>query len=293
MTAFAVNYRGIVVSNRVQLAVIVSIVALLLATIISSLFFVRIGNVSPLLPFGLLPLGTSAALIFWSYLGYENVSNVAEEFENPERDFQRSIMLSFVLISGLYIAVSFVTIGTQAYKVGGGNVAPFAAILSNVLGGLGAAGTAILAAFIMFGTVNAYTTGTSRVFYAVARDGGFPRALDHINAKTKVPDRALLLLIACVIPVTVAFYFLQVDLETALLIPSGATIFVYIIGSAAGVKILRNQNDHEGKNSRRKKFLPWISLIVSIVMAPFVGELIGVSLVVVAAALLYVKLSKR
>lgn len=111
-------------------------------------------------------------------------------------------------------------------------------------------------------------------------------------AATRI-SRALLLLIACVIPVTVAFYFFLVDLETALLIPSGVAIFVYIIGSAAGVKILRNQNDQERKNSRRKKLLPWISLIVSLVMAPFVRELIGVSLVVVAAALLYVKLSKR
>ena len=83
----------------------------------------------------------------------------------------------------------------------GGSIAPFAVILSNVVGRYGAAGTALLAIFIIFGTVNAYTTGMSRVFYAVSRDGGFPRALDHLNEKTKVPDRALISLFGCTIPV--------------------------------------------------------------------------------------------
>ena len=116
---------------------------------------------------------------------------MAEEFENPQRDFHRSIILSVVLISILYVSVTFVTIGTDAYRAGG-SIAPFAVILSNVVGRYGAAGTALLAIFIIFGTVNAYTTGMSRVFYAVSRDGGFPRALDHLNEKTKVPDRALI-----------------------------------------------------------------------------------------------------
>jgi amino acid efflux transporter len=99
--------------------VIGSIVALLVATIIGSLLFVKSSNFFPFLPAGLLPVGTAASLIFWSYLGYENVSNVAEEFENPKRDFHRSIILSAAIIGLLYIMVAFVTIGTLAYSAGG------------------------------------------------------------------------------------------------------------------------------------------------------------------------------
>ncbi|TLY00282.1 MAG: amino acid permease, partial [Thaumarchaeota archaeon] len=157
-SVFVVNYRGIVMSNKVQLAVVVSIVALLLATVISSSYLVRLENLEPFLPNGLLPIGVCAALIFWSFLGYENVSNVAEEFSDPKKDFHRSILLSVALVSGLYVAVAFVTVGTLSYK-SGGSVAPFAAILSNVLGVYGAIGTAILAVFIIFGTANAYMTG--------------------------------------------------------------------------------------------------------------------------------------
>jgi amino acid efflux transporter len=285
LIAFIVNFRGIVVSNKVQLATIVSIIALLLAAIISSTLFVKTQNFTPFLPSGLIPVGTAAALIFWSYLGYENVSNVAEEFENPQRDFRRSIILSVVLISALYIAVSFVTIGTLAYK-SSGSIAPFAVILSHVLGKYGAAGTAVLAVFIIFGTVNAYTTGMSRVFYAVSKDGGFPRALDHINARTKVPDRALIALFSCTIPVFITYYFLKVNLETALLIPSGAAIIVYVIGSGAGVKLFGKGND------KKMVIFSLISLLISLIVVPFVGRLLLASIAIVVIAFLYNKIRK-
>ena len=290
VAAFVINYRGIVISNRVQLASVVSIVALLLVTVVTSAFFVKAGNFSPFLPDGWLPVGTAAALIFWSFLGYENVSNMAEEFENPQRDFRRSILLSVGLISALYLSVSIVTVGTLAYKAGG-NIAPFAVMLSHVVGVYGSTGTAILAVFIIFSTVNAYTTGMSRVFYAVSRDGGLPRALDHINPRTKVPDRALIALFIPMIPPFIIYYVLNVSLETALLVPGGAAIVVYVIGSAAGVRIFAAKPGKSGK--KRIPALPAISLAISLIVLPFVGWLILFSVAVCVAALLYSYLVNR
>jgi amino acid efflux transporter len=288
VTAFAINYRGIVVTSRVQFAVVASIVALLLATIGSSALLVKAQNFEPFYPSGPLAVGTAAALIFWSYLGYENTSNVAEEFENPKRDFHRSIILSVLLISFLYLAVSFVTIGTDAYEAGG-SVAPFAAILSHVVGGFAAEGTALVAVFIIFGTVNAYTTGVSRLFYAATRDGGFPRILEHLNSKTKVPDRILIGLLASFAVVLIVYYFLHVDLETALIVPSGAAILVYVVGSAAGVKLLGRVD----RRSRMNLILPWASLLISLVVLPFIGPLLILSLAMIPAAIVYVYSTKR
>jgi len=284
--AFAINYKGIVVSSRVQFAVIGSIVALLLATITVSVLFVKPQNFHPFFPAGPFAVGTAAALIFWSYLGYENTSNVAEEFENPRKDFHRSIIFSVLLISFLYIAIAFVTIGTRAYEAGG-SVAPFAAILSNILGRHAAEGTALVAVFIIFGTANAYTTGISRLLYAVARDGGLPRSLDHLSDKTKVPDRILIALLSSYGIVLVIYYFSRVDLETALLLPSGAAILVYVVGCAAGVKILGRLK------GRMNLILPSVSLAVSLIVLPFIGPLLVASFVVVLAALAYLYLSKQ
>ncbi len=283
LATFLVNNRGIVISGKVQLALNVSIVALLLAAVIASIPSIRLENFSPFLPRGFLPVGTVAALIFWSYLGYENVSNVAEEFKNPKRDFHRSIVLSVIVISALYLSVAYATVGTRSYTAGG-SVAPFAAILSNALGIYGAVGTGVLAVFIIFGTVNAYTTGMSRVVSAVAKGGGLPRSLSRIHGKTGVPTYSLVLLSGLSEVSLVLSYFLNVDLETALLIPSGAAILVYVIGSACGIKLLG-----EGRN----KLFPWISLIVSLAMVPFVGALLSISVAVVLLGLVYRRLLPR
>ncbi len=282
--AFMINYRGIVFSSRIQLAVIVAIVALLLVAVFFSIGSIRAASFVPFAPDGLLAIGTAGALIFWSYLGYENVSNVAEEFEDPQRDFQRSILLSVVLISALYLAVALVTVGTLSYEAGG-SIAPFAAILSHVLGSYGAGGTAILAMVIIFATANAYTAGMSRVVLAVARDRGLPKWFDHVDGKSGTPTRSLMLLSGSALAVLALYYFFQVDLQTALLIPSGAAILVYIIGSAAGIRLLGDKG--------WQRILPWISLILSIVLLPFVGLAALGSILAGLAAFLYVRYGRR
>ncbi len=282
--AFVINYRGIVFSNRIQLGVIAAILALLIAAVVFSFGSMKAGNFTPFAPNGLVAVGTAGALIFWSYLGYENVSNVAEEFEDPQRDFQRSILLSVILISALYLAVAVVTIGTLAYKAGG-SVAPFAAIFSHLLGGFGGAGTAILAIVIIFATVNAYTAGMSRVILAVARDRGLPKWLDHVDSKSGTPTRSLMLLSGLGLLALALYYFFQVDLQTALLIPSAAAILVYIVGSAAGVRLLGGRG--------RQRLFPWISLILSIVLLPFVGIAALGAILAGLAAYAYVRFRSR
>jgi amino acid efflux transporter len=282
--AFAINYRGIVFSNRIQLAVVVSTIGLLIAAVVLSAGHSSLENFSPFFPKGILPVGTAAALIFWSYLGYENVSNVAEEFEDPRRDFQRSIVLSVVVISGLYVAVAAVTVGTKAYEAGG-SVAPFAAIFSRVFGSYGAVGTGVLAVVIIFATVNAYTAGMSRVILAVARDHGFPKRLDYIHRITGTPTRSLMMLSGLSLCMLTVYYFFDVDLQTALLIPSGAAILIYVIGAAAGTRLLGG--------SGVERLWPWISLVISIAVLPFVGMVAIVSVITGLLALAYIRLSSR
>jgi amino acid efflux transporter len=284
-SAFLINIRGIVVSTRVQLAVIVSIIAVLVAATLSSLGKVSPANFSPFFPDGILAVGTAASLIFWSYLGYENVSNVAEEFENPKRDFVRSIFLSVLIIGVMFVSVSFVTIGTGVYANGGGSVAPFAAMLSNVLGRYAAVSITILTVFIIFGVGNAYMTGMSRVIYAASKDGAMPKVLDKLDPKRMAPNRALIALFSSSLIALLIFYFLNVDLETALLIPSGGAIIVYVIGSCAGVKLLNN--------NAKARIASVISLAISLIILPFVGVLLGASLAAILLALVYASYSKN
>ena len=281
---FLINLRGIVFSNRVQLGIVAAIIALLLLAVGLSAGSVRAQSFSPFLPHGWLPVGTAAALIFWSYLGYENVSNVAEEFRDPRRDFHRSVVLSVVLIGLLYLSVAFVTVGTGAYQAGG-SVAPFAALFSRVFGKLGGAGTALLAAVIIFGTVNAYTAGMSRVALAVARDGALPAAFARVSPRTGAPSGSLTLLTILSLLMLALYYVFQVDLQTALLIPSGAAVLVYVMGCAAGARLLKGRGAWSS--------FPWISLVVSVAVLPFVGPLALVALATGGIAFAYSRLTRR
>jgi len=286
--AFGINLRGIAVSNRVQLAVIGSIIGLLTAVLAVASVQVRVANFQPFLPHGIWSIGTAAALIFWAYLGYENVSNVAEEFERPERDFRRSVWLSVGIIGILYFLLAFLTIGTNAYLAGGGT-APFARILADSFGAYGAIGAGLFALFIVFAVVNAYVTGMSRVFYATARDGGFPRVFAHLHPRTAVPDAAMLLMLVGAGIALLVYYLTNVSLATALLTAGGAALVTYVIGSAAGVRIRLR----EGASGRGLAAVAAVSLAISAGVLPFVGLPLLVSGAVIAVAVGYVLLAGR
>src|SRR5436190_8751274 len=238
IAAFLVNYIGIRFTGRVQLATVAAILAALTIAVVASAPRIALANYTPFLPNGVASIGTAAALIVWSYLGYENTSNVAEEFRNPERDFHRSVVISVFLISGLYLAIAIVTVGTGAYTVGGG-ATPFAVMMSGAFGTYGGAIVAFLAIFVTFGTVNAYVAGMARVYFAAARDGVFPRALANVHRTTGAPRQALVFLTLLVLLRLVIFYILDVDFVPAFLMSSGAAILTYVIGSVAAIRLLK------------------------------------------------------
>ncbi len=277
IAAFVVNYLGIRFTGRVQLATVAAILAALTIAVLASVPRVSPANYTPFLPGGVTSIGTAAALIVWSYLGYENTSNVAEEFKDPERDFHRSVVISVFLISGLYLAIAIVTVGTGAYTVGGG-ATPFAVMMSGAFGTYGGAIVAFLAIFVTFGTVNAYVAGMARVYFAAARDGVFPRALANVHRTTGAPRQALVFLTVLVLLSLVIFYILDVDFVPAFLMASGAAILTYVIGSIAAIRLL--------KENGLRRALPWISLLVSLALLPFIGALLAASAAIAGAGLL-------
>ncbi|OLD07977.1 MAG: hypothetical protein AUJ09_01105 [Firmicutes bacterium 13_1_40CM_3_65_11] len=126
--------------------------------------------------------------------------------------------------------------------------------------------------------MNAYVAGMARVYYAAARDGVFPEALAKIDRKTGAPRRALVFLIVMVLLSLGAFYILNVDFVSAFLMASGAAILTYVIGSVAGIRLLKERG--------MRRMLPWISLVVSVILLPFIGTLLAVSVAIGGVGLL-------
>src|SRR5439155_1589479 len=135
-----------------------------------------------------------------------------------------------------------------------------------------------LAVFGACGTVNAYVAGMARVYSAAARDGVFPKTLAVVDRRTGVPHHSLVFLIILVLLSLSAFYVLNVDFVSAFLMASGAAVFTYVIGSAAGIRLLKERG--------WRRALPWISLAVSVALLPFIGTLLVASVVIAGAGLL-------
>jgi amino acid efflux transporter len=284
LAAGAVNYRGIRLSGRVQFATVAVIVVVLSAVVAASAGSVKASNFSPFLPAGVASIGVAAALVFWSYLGYENVSNVAEEFKDPKRDFNRSVAISVVLVSALYLAVATVIVGTGAYRVGSG-IFPFAVLISSIAGRAGGAVISALAVLIIFSTMNAYTAGMARIIYAAARDGNLPRALAKVDQDTGVPSRAIIALMVLTLSSLLLSYVFDFDIESGFLATSGAAILAYVIGSGSGIKLLKERG--------ARRALPWASLLVSLAVLPFIGASLAEPLVGALLALVYVWVGRR
>ena len=96
-TALALNYRGIELSSKTQVAVVASILFILLFAVFSALPNIKLSAFEPLLPHGWLPVAENMVMIFFAFMGWEMIGNLAEEFKNPGRDLPLSLAVSVII----------------------------------------------------------------------------------------------------------------------------------------------------------------------------------------------------
>jgi hypothetical protein len=111
----------------------------------------------------------------------------------------------------------------------------------------------------------------------------------HLDPRTQVPDLALLGLLGAAAVVFACYYLFGIGLTTALLVASGAAITVYIIGSAAAVRI----HHRAGRSGRTLMVLGAVSLGISVVVLPFIGWPIVIAGGVVLGGFVYTSLAWR
>lgn len=281
LVVLLVNFFGIRLTALVQVIVTGTIVALLLSTGIGGLPLVRASEFTPFLPYGWASVGLAVALIFWSFVGWEAVSHLAEEFRNPERDFPLSILASVVVISSLYLLLSLVTIGTGNYGQEVEEVVPLARILAEILGRWAGGVTGLLGFLICLGTANAYVAGASRLAFALARDGLFPRTMARLHPRYATPWPALVALGGGFATVLAIMYVYQLTIAQVILIPNASFIAIYLLAAAAGVRLL--------KGARLERVAAWITLGSCTLILPFVGWYVLATAGISAACFLYLR----
>ena len=188
----AINFAGmreaimvITVMNLVELAVLVGIAA-------AGIGDIEPANLEPLAPMGWGPFIPSMALIYISYVGFELISNAAEEIVEPGKNIPRAILITLVVSTVIYVFVVGVMMATVNYTELAESDIPFIYTADKLFGTWGrwAGVTATIMASLSAFSV---TLGASaRILYALGRDGHFPKVFCRLHPRFQTPHIALL-----------------------------------------------------------------------------------------------------
>lgn len=143
--------------------------------------------------------GFAAAMLgaLWAYDGWNNVTFLAGEVKQPERNLPLGLIISMLLVMGLYLLVNLgyyhVLTPTEVASVPA-SLSVAAEVVRRLLGSIA---LTLMAAAMMtssFGALHASILATSRVPYAMARDRLFFEGLAKLSPRTHVPIRSLIAL---------------------------------------------------------------------------------------------------
>lgn len=121
---------------------------------------------------------SGAALAFFAFTGWEMLAFTAEEFRNPRRDFPIAVVLSFVVVTGLYLGIAAAVqalVPPDSPDLAG---APFLAAVER-LSGMRVPGWAVagLVTGIIVVNLNGACWAASRLLFDIGRRGWAPAAL--------------------------------------------------------------------------------------------------------------------
>jgi APA family basic amino acid/polyamine antiporter len=151
---------------------------------------------------GWIGLGSAAALIFFAYIGFEEIVQLAEETRDPTRSVPRALLLCIAITTLMYVLVAVAAISVLGWEVLGASESPLADVLEHAAGQDAGAAIALLALFSTANTVLVLLLSASRIVFGMARDDALPDFLAHVSER-QIPWTATLLVAACAIVVIV------------------------------------------------------------------------------------------
>jgi amino acid transporter len=150
-------------------------------------------NFSPLSPFGFANFGSALILIFWAYAGFEISTIPAEEIVEPRKTIPKAIVLGISIVTIFYLTTNVVLFGVRNWNLLASDTAPLATATNSMLSAnsslalIGGAIVGVGALISVAGSDESGMIGTSRLGYALAADGLFPKLFARVHPKFKTP----------------------------------------------------------------------------------------------------------
>jgi APA family basic amino acid/polyamine antiporter len=244
--------RGVRESAETNNVMVLIKVGALLIFVVGAAHAVRTENWTPFMPNGFAGVLTGAAIVFFTYIGFDSVSTAAEECRRPQRDLPVGIIATLVICTVLYTAVALVLTGIADWR-GLNNAAPVA----NALKEQGLEGVrrwvSIGALIGMVSSLLVFQYGQARVWFAMSRDGLLPAAFSRVHPVHRTPH----------ISTWVAGLFVGVpagiwDIGTFADLANIGTLFAFILVSLGVIVLRRRQPDRP--RAFRVPGSPWLPL---------------------------------
>ncbi len=213
------------------------------------------------LPHGLSGVFLAMGLTFVAFEGYEVIVQSAEEVKNPIRNIPRAIFLSIGIVVVFYLTVAFVAVGAVVQQTGLPNwmylgqngeramietaraIMPYGALIMT-LGGLASTTSAL----------NATIFSSSRVSFAMGRDGDLPALFGRIHSRNKTPHWAIWLSGLLIISMAVLLPIEDVA--------SGASITFLLLFLLVNAALIRMRTTHPNlERPFRVPLVPWLQYL--------------------------------
>ena len=139
-----------------------------------------------------------AFLAFFAFIGFEDMVNIAEEVERPERNLPLGILIALCVSTVLYLLVVLAALTSVPMEQLAQSKAPLALVYQHVTGG----SPIVISSIGLLAVVNGALVQiimAARIFYGMSAKGWLPHALGVVNARTRTPVTATLVVTVTVI----------------------------------------------------------------------------------------------
>lgn len=244
--------RGVKESAETNNVMVVVKVLAILIFVFGAARAVNTANWHPFMPNGFGGVLTGAAIVFFTYIGFDSVSTAAEECRNPQRDLPIGIIATLVACTVLYCSVALVLTGIANYRTLD-NAAP----VGNALKALGFENirrwVGIGALVGIVSSLLVFQYGQARVWFAMSRDRLLPPFFSRVHPRFKTPHVSTWVAgLAVGIPAGIW------DIGTFADLSNIGTLFAFCLVSAGVIVLRRRQPDR--RRSFRVPLVPWLPL---------------------------------
>ena len=261
----------------------------------------RLTNFSPFAQSGWMGVLLAMGFTYVGFEGFEVIGHAGEEAINPRKNIPRAILYAVIIVVTTYILVAFAAvIGSNPEK--GMNVAAWFAQREatgfadavQALAPFGGVLVTLAAIFSSTSALNATLFSSTRVSFAMSRDGFLPKKLMRIS-KNQVPDIAL----ACSSTIVITVVLL-LDVEAVAAAADIMFLLLFMLINISVIKIRKDMGDEltYGFLMPFFPYIPIVALVLQLVLAILLFELsmlawISAGLWIAVGIVMYFAYSKK